>query len=455
MPLESLHFIAIFVIFAMLIFFIRTDIKHKKANSQFPSLLITVGIAFTFLGVALGLMEFNTDDPAASLSYLVDGIKTAFWGSLTGVFASIILKLNALFFLKEHSAELDFDDKVENYYRQQTELLKNTKILNDIYLDNNKHNEKLVQTIIELGIEIDENNKNNMQDFLGTIVESLSGVEEIQRNTQNLIAAEISELRLEFIEYSNKQAEINTKIFISALENTIDKFNEKLIAGMGENFNRLNQSVNRLVEWQDNYAKHVEDQTVKYSEVADNMSFVKKDFNALVTNITSFSTGVEQVESSMKSFDDKNAEFCNRISAFYNALDAKVIDIGKTNTVLEAGFKQVEQQLIHSDQFSRKLMQDITLFVESSHKNSLEVQVRLGQELHAQSQNMHSSFERTQQILNSSLQTIEANLNKTLNQSLMTLGQQLGSLSSKFAKDYEPITENLKKVLDSVDVRGK
>lgn len=64
---------------------------------------------------------------------------------------------------------------------------------------------------------------------------------------------------------------------------------------------------------------------------------------------------------------------------------------------------------------------------------------------------MKQSFEQTQQQLSDGLSTIETQLQQTLNQSLITLAQQLGALSTKFAQDYEPITENLKNIIDSID----
>ena len=91
-----LHIIAVITILSLMVFFLYLDRKSQKANQNYPSLLITIGIGFTFFGVALGLMDFSTDGPTAGLAVLVNGIKTAFWGSFTGVAASIILRFHSL-----------------------------------------------------------------------------------------------------------------------------------------------------------------------------------------------------------------------------------------------------------------------------------------------------------------------------------------------------------------------
>lgn len=449
--LASLHYIAIVVIFFFTIYFLIQDRKSKKANPQFPSLLITMGIGFTFLGVALGLLDFNTEDPTASLSTLVDGIKTAFWGSLTGVVASIILKFHSLIALKEQDAEMELNDQVNYFYKQQYELVDNSKYLEIINTSINENNSKLISAIRELGINLDTNSKSNMQDILKTIVSNLNGIEQIQRSTQSVIAGEISELRIEFVQFAQKQAEQNTEIFIEALEKAIERFNENLTNSLGENFKQLNQSVNRLVEWQDNYSKHVEDQTEKYAEMVIQVEQIKTDFSQLLEHTDTFANVIDQLDVTLQSIDDKNSEFNNRIESFYGALDSKVVDIENTRKLLEQGFNKVEEQMSYTMQTSRKIFNDINSFIEDSHKNSLDIQKQTGQEIQNLTKQMQGSFEQTQKILNDSLGTIESKLQHTLNQSLITLGQQLGSLSSKFASDYEPITVNLKKILDTFD----
>ncbi|WP_180168580.1 hypothetical protein [Acinetobacter sp. YH01003] len=449
--LDFLHYIAIFVIACLMVNFLLQDRKSKKANPQFPSLLITIGIGFTFLGVALGLRKFNIDDPTASLSTLVDGIKTAFWGSLAGVFASIIMKFHSLIALKEQESEKEIENQIDSFYKEHKELVDNSGYLESINTSINENNSKLISAIQEFGVNLDTSNKSSRQDILNTVVNSLNGIEQIQRSTQSLIAGEISELRIEFSQFAQRQAEQNTEIFIQALEKAIDRFNENLANSLGENFKQLNQSVNRLVEWQKNYSQHVEDQTNKYTEMVLQVEKIKTDFSQLLKHTDTFAKVLTQLEITLQSIDDRNSEFNTRIEGFYGALDSKVVDIENTRKILEASFSKVEEQMNFTKQTSQNIFKDINNFIENSHKNSLELQRQTDKEIQNLTKQMQSSFEQTQKLLNESLGTIESKLQSTLNQSLMTLGQQLGSLSSKFASDYEPITVNLKNILDTFD----
>lgn len=448
---ELLHFIAIAVILMFMFYFLYLDHKNQKANLSYPSLLITMGIGFTFFGVALGLMDFNTDDPTASLGTLVNGIKTAFWGSFTGVLASIILKFHALIFLKENRAELDGDEQLQKFYQEHTTLADHSKFLEKIHHSINDNNHNLIQAIQDFGVNLDQRNKTNMAEMLTSINSSLNGIEQIQRSTQGYIAGEIAELRSEFVTFAQKQAEMNTEIFIQALETAIQRFNDNLTDSLGENFKQLNQSVNRLVEWQDNYSTQVEQQTEKYHSIAEQVEQVKNGFAEILHNTDMFNVAIHQMKNAIESIDYKNSEFNRRIESFYGGLDSKIIDIENTRQLMEQGFNKVEEQLSYSKQLSQQVFEEINTFLATSHSNALNSQKQSLQHAQQLNEHMNVTFAQTQKQLSDGLSTIETKLQQTLNQSLITLAQQLGSLSTKFAQDYEPITVNLKRVIDSID----
>jgi hypothetical protein len=66
---------------------------NEKAVSFGPTILTTLGIFATFLGIALGLSEFDANNIQASVPALLGGLKTAFWASVAGVGGALLLKL--------------------------------------------------------------------------------------------------------------------------------------------------------------------------------------------------------------------------------------------------------------------------------------------------------------------------------------------------------------------------
>lgn len=66
-------------------------LERKRWIDQLPSLISTLGVLGTFLGITVGLVHFNTSDLDNSIPSLLDGLKTAFFTSLAGMIGSLFL----------------------------------------------------------------------------------------------------------------------------------------------------------------------------------------------------------------------------------------------------------------------------------------------------------------------------------------------------------------------------
>ena len=74
-------------------------LEHRGVIEMFPSLVSTLGVLGTFLGITLGLYYFDTSNLSSSIPLLLNGLKTAFFTSLAGMVGSMFLsaKVNRLF----------------------------------------------------------------------------------------------------------------------------------------------------------------------------------------------------------------------------------------------------------------------------------------------------------------------------------------------------------------------
>ncbi len=81
----------IVTIFAVAIWAAQYIRKRNKENNNehlfdfIPHLFPTLGILFTFLGIAIGLWNFDSNNIEKSIPELMDGLKTAFIVSIFGV----------------------------------------------------------------------------------------------------------------------------------------------------------------------------------------------------------------------------------------------------------------------------------------------------------------------------------------------------------------------------------
>lgn len=81
-----------------------------RAVTQGPALLTMLGIAGTFLGIAIGLRYFNPNDVQGSIPGLLDGIRTSVWASFTGILFAILLKVRYAMAKEENPATGDKSD---------------------------------------------------------------------------------------------------------------------------------------------------------------------------------------------------------------------------------------------------------------------------------------------------------------------------------------------------------
>src|SRR5258708_8276143 len=84
---------------AIFVFWLLFNIFYnEKAVSFGATILTTLGIFATFLGIAIGLSEFDANNIQASVHALLGGLKTAFWASVAGVGGALLLKFRHQFF---------------------------------------------------------------------------------------------------------------------------------------------------------------------------------------------------------------------------------------------------------------------------------------------------------------------------------------------------------------------
>jgi hypothetical protein len=94
LPIETLLFLLIVAGLT-----VRFHARYgEKAIAYGPTILTTTGIFATFLGIAIGLFNFDQANIQASVPALLGDLKTAFWASVAGVGGALTIKLRHYFF---------------------------------------------------------------------------------------------------------------------------------------------------------------------------------------------------------------------------------------------------------------------------------------------------------------------------------------------------------------------
>ena len=280
------------------------------------SILTIVGVLGTFIGIYIGLQDFNPKELQESIEVLLNGLKIAFGTSIVGIASALLLKgiisplaqtlekkedqdpveeaINkfVLAFKKvETSGENNLASKLDDLteaIKEESETTRN--ILQGMIgtVDGNPVSfgnlytlitegqsktltqlETLTETISDkhdLIITSQANEGSETRKTLTNMQSELTGRQNkvfIQlRELTKTVSYEHSQLRKEFENFSKNVAEsiteLATKELISSLTKVIDQFNTQLSTQFGENFRQLNEAVGKTVEWQEQYRQQMD-----------------------------------------------------------------------------------------------------------------------------------------------------------------------------------------------------
>ncbi|WP_349616550.1 MotA/TolQ/ExbB proton channel family protein [Azotobacter salinestris] len=222
--------------------------RHSSFLEYAPTLMTSLGILGTFVGIMIGLMGFDANDIDKSIPGLLDGLKTAFVTSIVGMLAAVVFNASDAFFFAPRRAsnggklEGATPDDIHARLQEQTELLKSV-----VAGLTGQEEGTLVGQLKLL--------KSDFGDFKN---------ESRAYNTQ--FSAKLWQELEKFAEMMSKSA---TSHIIDALRQVIQDFNNKLTEQFGENFKALDASVKKLVDWQAEYRVQIEQMSAQYQRSVD------------------------------------------------------------------------------------------------------------------------------------------------------------------------------------------
>lgn len=243
-----LDFHLIFTVGAVLIilvFFGYYLYKFTPDNAVYsPTILTTLGIFFTFLGIAIGLSGFDSNNIEASIPSLLSSLKTAFWASVFGVGGAVVIKLKQFRYMQNAPKEL--------------EITPNDMLLELKNIDSSikgKDNSDLINALENFTKSLGSNISTNIAEQITLFKD------ENKKQFDRLI--EVQENALDQIR------EGATATLIEALREVLKDFQTAITDHLADNFKDLAEAVNHLITWQQQYEIHIQ-RTTESMETASN-----------------------------------------------------------------------------------------------------------------------------------------------------------------------------------------
>ena len=400
--------VLISIIVMLTVYFQFFRYSSRTAESA-PTILTSIGIFGTFLGVALGLSDFDTQHLQDSVPQLLSGLKTAFWSSIAGLLGALTIKFRAV---------MDATHKEEHHQR--------TTSIDDL-------NDSMQAILKALSQDADNTAYQQV---------ALMRVEQKRQSDDLIIAMQ---------HYQEKMVEANTKALIEALAVVMRDFNTKIDEQYGENFKRLNESVGSMLQWQKEYKQQL-------VELADNQQRIG---NSMVQATDAFENMVHHAES-FNGISESLGNMLQGLNTQRDVLDKHLTGLATLVSEAGQGLPQLEERITFlTTGLASTLEQYNTRMENMLSKTTQSMSATTGQLSDTLQQSYTAAFEKLDhQIMQSLIQSdkkiakLDAALEQELNKSLKTLGQQLGALSEKFVQDYGPLTDRLHELVKLAESKG-
>lgn len=408
-------------------------------TSYTPGLLTSLGILGTFIGIVIGLLDFDPKNIDSSIELLLDGLKTAFITSLAGMAGAILYKLmGATPLFKENRItgepiDVEPKDILLALRNQEKHLVALKEAISG------QEESSLVGQIKRLRIDINDNHRDQQDAFKGFS-------NELWLNLQN------------FSEMLSKSA---TEQVVLALKEVISDFNKNLTEQFGDNFKALDASVKKLVDWQSQYSDQLEHMMAQYAEGVKAIS----DIEQSVSKINEESKEIPHTMRTLKSVLEVNqhqiGELSRHLAAFQEMKEQAVQAVPEMQKQVEKTVEEIARSARQANKGYQVLL-DSTENVQKSFigsiervQNTLELTVselvekqmgEMNRSFHALEEEVSKSVELTGRAVNKQLTMIDESMNQEVSRVMTEMGQALARISGQFTSDYQELTLAMKKI---------
>lgn len=364
-----LWLIFLLFLFGFVIFWLQ---KADKFIRELPTLLTSLGILGTFVGIVVGLMHFDPQNIDNSISSLLEGLKTAFVTSLVGMGSAILFKtLTAAPWLSKHREQealvgagpddilralLDQNNRLDQLRNsisgaEETSLVGQFRMMR---VDGVDHHKEMMRSTADISASISGDEKTSLLAKLSDLHEdqnqkiiraindlrsSISGSEETSlvgqfklmrmndHDHHKEMMEAINKYHLGFEKFSEKLwdeldefaemlSKSATEQMMNALKEVISDFNKNLTEQFGDNFKALDASVKKLVDWQENYRVQLEQMSSQYAQGVEAITKTEASVAHISIESQQIPAAMEKLKAVMLVNQHQLSELRNHLEAF-------------------------------------------------------------------------------------------------------------------------------------------
>ena len=393
---------------------LKKMISKPKESTTIPNLIAGLGIIGTFLGIFMGLLQFDTINLDKSIPKLLEGMRTAFFTSLVGLVLSNILKSfqskkikEVIKNEKENVGEVSLEKIATLMFEMKEAIVQSNKQVVEAIVDIKENTQKTSEisrvAIESLVQELTGDKPTSLVGQMKILRESMIKAQETAQErlniglenmgnqldnlvkTNNAISTEIERgnnvLIEEFRIFAKNMAENNMKAFTEAIQECIRDLNNQLQEQFGENFKHLNYAVEKLLEWQVHYKETIEKTNDNQIELYNGMMMARD----LIVEINERSSSIVEIANKLGdkivTFDTQQQNLNNSIEVLNKiSLEARELipnidvymanvkeNIVKSTNNIEQYIIEVDSKLLeHTELATEKITNHVVTATEKS-----------------------------------------------------------------------------------------
>ncbi len=413
---------------------------HPALTALAPTLLASLGILGTFVGIVVGLLDFDPTQLDESIEGLLGGLKTAFISSIVGLTGSLLFRALAPQLRDNLPA-----DHSEAGPEQVVALLEaNRRLLQDTRdAIAGKEESSLAGQLTLLRTGLSDGHREGLQK---------------RQQFEGQLWSQLSEVAKTLSRSATEQV-------IEALRQVIVDFNNNLTEQFGQNFKRLDDSVQRLVEWQEGYRQQLEElhelysQSVKQiktietsvAEIAKRCESIPEAMAKLTDTVTTASREVDELASHLQAFKDLRDRAVAAIPQAQAHVETMTERVGEAVRVAADRFATMHETAEAQFQASREGLMKLESAGTELQLAIQKVQDRVAAAMEnvgtLTAEQMERTVSNTEDILKRQQKALNDAQAEALREVIQEMGLALAKIAGKFTDDYTRLVDAMKRIV--------
>lgn len=432
--------------------------KYAPIRHYIPTFMTSLGILGTFLGIVIGLVQFDTNNIDRSIPFLLEGLKTAFLTSIVGMIGTICFKVITL--PKTDSAveeKLEEQDLLNNLISNIIQQRQSLERLNAIIAS--QESDSLISIMKGMRCDIKEASQENLSKLNSIAIAfqeekdySVQGQIRVLRGKVNEIhekeSAQFKEfsakLKSQLDDFTKSLSGAATSQIIEALRQVISDFNSNLTEQFGDNFKQLNSAIEKILVWQHRYKEHLNRLESQFRLAISSIEKTKEAVTVIADKSDAIPSSMTKLESVMGVLQAQIDKLHKELKALEEVREKAVNAIPQIGKSIEAMTDSMDEAVNH---IASNLDKVATDFGGSTSK--------IASSLQECSQEISRSSGTTQEALSASANRIQeladdfkSHLKGMTEQTKQTVYETLSTTQSEVE---QIVKETTKKTSDSID----